>query len=156
MSFRVRKARPGDADEAVLVLRRSITELCQADHGDDPERLAGWLANKQPEIFLGWLAEAENTVLVAEDEQGRLLGVGSCHSTGHISLNYVSPDARFIGVSTAMVAALEAALIDKGCAQSQLVSTRTAHAFYLAQGYCDAVAADSGSTELRMEKELRR
>ena len=53
MSFRVRAARLEDAEAAAHLLRRSIAELCQADHQDDPERLAGWLANKRPAVFLG-------------------------------------------------------------------------------------------------------
>lgn len=154
MSVRVRAARPEDAEAAAHLLRRSISELCQADHQDDPERLAGWLANKRPEVFLGWLEDAQNTVLVAEDEQGQLLGVASCSNPDRINLNYVSPDARFMGVSSAMIAALESALRRQGSEHVSLVSTRTAHAFYLARGYRDVVEAGAASDELKMQKEL--
>lgn len=154
MTFRVRAARPEDADAAVLLLRRSITELCRADHQDDPERLAGWLANKRPEVFLGWLEDGQNTVLIAENEQGQLMGVASCSSSGRINLNYVSPDSRFSGVSSALVSALEAELLRQGMQHVSLVSTRTAHFFYLARGYRDVVEVVAAPDELRMEKEL--
>jgi hypothetical protein len=37
-----------DAPAACDVLRRSISELCVADHGNDPTILARWLSNKTP------------------------------------------------------------------------------------------------------------
>src|ERR1700734_4557945 len=46
----VREARFEDADEACLVMRRSIAELCGADHHGDPPLLAAWLANKTPKV----------------------------------------------------------------------------------------------------------
>lgn len=154
MTFRVRAARPEDAEAAALLLRRSITELCRPDHQDDLERLAGWLANKRPEVFLDWLANPQSTVLVAEGEQGQLLGVAACSSSGHITLNYVSPDARFAGVSSALVSALEGDLKRQGVLQVSLVSTRTAHNFYRARGYRDVAQTAAPPGELRMEKEL--
>jgi hypothetical protein len=51
MSMDVRDARFEDADEACLVMRRSIVELCEADHHRDPALLAAWLDNKTPEVF---------------------------------------------------------------------------------------------------------
>ena len=154
MTFRVRAARPEDAEAAALLLRRSITELCQADHRNDPERLAGWLDNKRPEVFLSWLANPQSTVLVAEREQGQLLGVAACSSSGNITLNYVSPDARFAGVSSALISALEVDLKRRGVRLVNLVSTRTAHTFYLARGYRDVAQTGAPADELRMEKEL--
>jgi len=48
----VREAEAGDADAVIEVVRTSITQLCAADHRDDPETLATWLANKTPANFL--------------------------------------------------------------------------------------------------------
>ena len=45
----IREAVVGDAEEACTMVRRSITELCAADHGNDPAILARWLDNKTPE-----------------------------------------------------------------------------------------------------------
>ncbi|MCW6512435.1 hypothetical protein [Lichenifustis flavocetrariae] len=45
----VRQARSDDAEAAWAVLRRSILDLCQADHGHDAATLEHWLANKTPE-----------------------------------------------------------------------------------------------------------
>jgi hypothetical protein len=37
-------------------LRRSITELCQVDHGDDPAVVANWLQNKTPDNVRSWIS----------------------------------------------------------------------------------------------------
>jgi hypothetical protein len=44
---KIRDATPDDADAACDVLRRSISKLCVADHGNDPAILNAWLGNKQ-------------------------------------------------------------------------------------------------------------
>jgi GNAT superfamily N-acetyltransferase len=61
--------------------------------------------------------------------------VGGITKAGHITLNYVSPDARFRGVSRALLAALEARAVERGNRQCTLNSTETALKFYLANGY---------------------
>ena len=133
----VRDAVPADAAAACAVLRRSITELCVADHRNDPGILTGWLANKTPEMVLSWMAQRTNSVLVAV-EGGAILAVGSVTDAGVIGLNYVSPDARFRGVSRALLQALEARARERGNAQCRLVSTETARRFYLSAGYAES------------------
>ena len=118
------------------MLRRSIVELCSADHGDDPAILTRWLANKTPEIVASWIARPDNSVLVAVEEN-RILAVGSVTDAGAIDLNYVSPDARFRGISRAMIGALEARATARGNTRCTLVSTETARAFYRACGYTE-------------------
>ena len=93
----VRAARPDDAEAAATVLRRSIVELCQADHRDDPDTLRRWLSNKTPEHVRAWIADPGNWLVVAEEE-GRILGVAAMQTTGRVNLNYVLPEARFTAV----------------------------------------------------------
>jgi GNAT superfamily N-acetyltransferase len=135
-SVEIRDARPEDAEAACAVLRASITELCAADHNNDPVLLERWLANKQPEIVAGWIARPDNSLLVAVEEDA-ILAVGSVSDAGEITLNYVSPRARFRGVSRALLRALEARALERGNAQCRLHSTETAHRFYLSNGYID-------------------
>jgi GNAT superfamily N-acetyltransferase len=132
----IREAEPGDAPSACQVLRRSIVELCFADHRDDPVILGQWLANKTPEIVASWIARPDSTMLLAADPGG-VLGVASVTDAGEITLNYVSPDARFRGVSRALIDALEDRAMRRGNVRCHLTSTETAHAFYLKAGYCD-------------------
>jgi GNAT superfamily N-acetyltransferase len=116
------------------VLRRSISELCTADHGNDPVILAQWLSNKTPEIVASWMTAPNNLVLVAV-EGDTILAVGAVTDAGEVTLNYVSPDARFRGVSRALLRALEARARERGSVRCTLHSTETARRFYLANGY---------------------
>jgi GNAT superfamily N-acetyltransferase len=94
------------------------------------------LGNKTPEIFRSWIAQPDNSLLVAlADEQ--VVAVGSITDAGQITLNYVSPDVRFRGVSKALLAALEARAILRGCTACIPNSTETARRFYLSNGYAE-------------------
>src|SRR5688572_340208 len=102
----VRPAEPSDADVAVDVLRRSITQLCKADHRDDPDALAAWLSNKTPENFLSWLENVDSYCVVAEADDA-LAGVALLHRGGEINLLYLAPGAQRRGIGNALHAALE-------------------------------------------------
>src|SRR4051812_20510885 len=96
MQLEIRDAKAEDAADALRVLKRSIAELCVADHRNDPKILESWLSNKTTGNFVGWVNQPDNSVLVAL-ENGHILAVGSVTDAGMIGLNYVSPDARFQG-----------------------------------------------------------
>jgi GNAT superfamily N-acetyltransferase len=132
----VRDARFEDADEACLVMRRSIVELCVADHRGDPALRAAWLDNKRPEVFAAWMRRTDASYLVAT-ERGAIAAVGAVTDGGEILLNYVSPHARFRGASQALLAAMEARAADRGANRYTLISTETARGFYLARGYAE-------------------
>ena len=134
--MKIRDAVAEDAEAACHVMRRSIAELCSTDHRNDPAILQRWLGNKTPESFMSWLSQPNNSLLVAV-EDGKVLAVGSVTDAGEITLNYVSPDARFRGVSRAMLAALEVRAVEKGNARCVLTSTETARRFYQASGYVE-------------------
>ncbi len=134
-TIRIRSAQPSDAVVACEVIRRSIKELCEADHGNDEIFLAHWLANKTPGSMVGWITNSH--VFVAE-EIGQVVGVAALTGSGHITLNYVSPEARFRGVSKALLRALENKALELGCQTCTLESTKTADQFYRAAGYHEA------------------
>jgi GNAT superfamily N-acetyltransferase len=130
----IRDAIPEDAPAACEVLRRSISELCGADHRNDPVILRRWLANKTPETVASWIRKPGNSVLVAV-ESDTILAVGCVTDAGEITLNYVSPDARFRGISRALLVALETRAQERGNKRCTLLSTETAHRFYESAGY---------------------
>jgi GNAT superfamily N-acetyltransferase len=132
----IRDAVPADAPAACQVMRRSITELCTADHHNDPAILEPWLANKTPDNVASWIAHPTGSVLVAVEE-GIILAVGALTDAGEVTLNYVSPDVRFRGVSRAMLRALEARAVERGNSRCTLLSTETAHRFYQGAGYIE-------------------
>lgn len=130
----VRRAVIGDAPAMSAVLISSITELCAADHHNDPEKLASWLANKSPQRIAEWFANPANTILVAERD-GEIAACGAFNTDRMIILNYVAAGHQFAGVSKALLAAMEAAL---GPGEATLNSTLTARPFYLAAGWLEA------------------
>lgn len=134
--MKIRDALKGDAATACAVIRASITELCTVDHGNDPAILGRWLAGKTPENVASWIADPDASLLLAIEGE-MLLAVGSVKNSGEITLNYVSPSARFRGASTALLKVMEARAAERGNTTCHLVSTETAHRFYLSRGYVD-------------------
>ena len=127
----VRNARRTDAPAMSAVLIASITQLCAADHRNDPAVLAQWLANKTPESVAAWFDNSQSTLVVAE-HGGEVAAVGGFNTAREITLNYVAPTHRFMGVSTALLEALELGL---GAGEAHLTSTETAQRFYKGRGW---------------------
>jgi GNAT superfamily N-acetyltransferase len=131
--IRVREATREDAAAISDVLIASITALCVADHQNRAEAVSRWLANKTPEGVLSWFDTPGNRIFVA-DHDGAIAAAGACNGKREIILNYVSPEHRFAGVSTALLAAMEQAL---GPGEATLTSTETARRFYRARGWTE-------------------
>jgi len=91
--FAVRPAERRDAEAAVDVVRRSITESCTADHRGDADTLAKWLSNKTVQHFVSWLANEDNYCVIAEVRR-LLSGVGLLQRSGEIVLFYLAPSAQ--------------------------------------------------------------
>jgi hypothetical protein len=118
----VRDAVREDAPAACEVIRRSISELCEADHRNDPEILRRWLANKTPEIVGSWIIKPGNSVLVTVDDDSVSLQWARLPTRVRSLSTMYLPDARFRGVSRAMLTALEARALERGidrCTPSQ-------------------------------------
>lgn len=152
-----RAARESDAKQICGVLRRSIVELCTADHRGDEHILGAWLANKTSKNVLAWMRNPDSHFVVAENG-GQIVGVGAATARGEITLNYVDHEARFQGVSKAILGSLEAYLSKTGNTMSFLTSTQTAHRFYQSSGYHDTGAPTiwASVTGYPMEKDLLR
>ena len=157
MSVTIRKATVDDAAQACAVIRRSIIELCRLDYASDDTLLARWLASKTDENVARWIAQSHH-FLVA-DEEGTILGAASMSDAGKVLLNYVSPDARFRGVSKALMQALEEHATAAGIAVCSLDSTQTALRFYQSLGYERTGAGDihpvTRAPALALSKQLR-
>lgn len=134
MALIVRPARTNDADAVTHLLRRSITELCVADHHNDATALGDWLANKTPDQFHRWLANPDNYMVVAE-ENHQVLGVGTVRGNGYVSLLYRLPGAEGRGVGRAIFLALEQHVRASGLRELTTESTTTARGFYEGMGF---------------------
>jgi GNAT superfamily N-acetyltransferase len=139
----VRRAAVGDIPAMSEVLIRSITELCTLDHGNDPEAVAAWTANKTPEGVRRMLANPDAQMFVAV-RNGVIAAVGCIQGGSEIGLNYVHPEHRFQGVSRALLATLEETIRAAGFSAARLEATKTAQAFYRASGWQDDGEFHSG------------
>lgn len=140
MRLWIRPPKVSEARAVSRILRRSIVELCEEDHGGDVHRIADWLANKSPQQVARWIADREQLWSVAGREA--VEGVGAIRRDGRLLLLYVEPAARFSGVSRALLDQLELDAFQAGATDISLQSTRTARRFYLEAGYVP-VAADN-------------
>jgi len=134
MATPIRKAVETDAVDAITTLHRSITELCVADHKHDAHEIDAWLSNKTVEAWSKWVARNDAVLLVAIRDK-TIVGVGMATFRGEILLNYVHPDARYSGVSKALLAAMEEELRSHDATHCQLETTNTARRFYEKRGF---------------------
>ena len=154
----VRCARKEDARPAAEVVCRSITELCGDEYRGDAQVLARWLADKTPEDFRRWIGRADRSVCVAVGTDGRLAAVGMVAWRGEIVLNFVAPEARFLGISKALMAHMEDHLRARGAETVTLHGTHVARRFYLSLGYEEVgrMVSRFGTLDMiEMEKRLR-
>jgi len=133
----VRPALVEDAPAICETVRRSITELCVADHKGDELTLAAWLANKTPANAAEWVASSDNVAIVAVRD-ATVVGFGLINKDGTLPLLYVLPDERFRGISKGLLSALESAAVRLGLDDVRLRSTETAREFYQRAGYLSA------------------
>lgn len=134
MSITVRPASEADAHAACNVLRRSIRELCVADHGNDEQVLARWLANKTPENVREWIGAPSSYSVVAVD--GSIVaGFGLIGRDGEIQMCYLIPEVQHRGAGKLMLRALEEQAARWGLTRVFLTSSVTARQFYERNGF---------------------
>ena len=149
MPVTVRAATDNDAEAACQVLRRSITELCGADHQGDEEVIAAWLKNKTPEHVRTWVGSSELSMIVAVREES-VCGVAMISRQGEIQLCYASPEVRFLGVGKLMLRTLQAQALEWGLNEVFLTSTFTGKPFYERNGFAaDGARIRSKSSAVR-------
>ena len=152
---KIREAKGSDAHQCSEVLCASIRELCVADHKGDEQIISQWISNKTEENLQAWILD-QGTKFFVSESGNEVLGVGAINLPDEVALNYVSPRFRYQGLSRAMLAVLENALREAGCAKAQLTITITSHEFYQASGWADVKVTHSwpGLKSHIMEKDL--
>lgn len=133
----IRKAVPADAPAACFLLRRSIEECRQDDHGNCPQVLGSWLGNKTPATVSAWFSTPSNFALVAESE-GQLVGMALLTQAGKVALCYVLPEALRCGVGRALLGALEDQARAWSIGKLYLHSPAGASSFFERHGYINA------------------
>lgn len=150
----LRPATVFDVFDISRVLIRSITQLCVADHNNDPGYLKQWIANKDPATIRGWFRPGSQIWLA--EREGQVAAVGGLIETGKITLLYVDPDHVDSGVGAALLDRLEQQLTACGCSEAHLDGTLTAREFYPKQGWQpDGTPGDwNGIPQYPMRKSL--
>ncbi|WP_368039861.1 GNAT family N-acetyltransferase [Ruegeria atlantica] len=151
----LRRATVFDVFDLSRVLIRSISELCKADHQDDPRTIAQWTANKDPASIRGWIKDGAH-IWIAENN-GQPAAVGGLTDAGEITLLYIDPDHTGRGIGGALLNELEQELISAGCTEGRLEATRTAQDFYLRHGWqtTGGCSQRNDLSCLRMRKSLQ-
>jgi GNAT superfamily N-acetyltransferase len=144
-----RPATVDDANPAIEVIRRSITELCVPDHRNEPATLDRWLANKKAESFVTWVSNPDNFCVV-EEVDGVIQGVGLLHRSGEVRLFYVAPEQLRKGLGRRIHEALEIHAALWGLPELRLESTSVARRFYESLGYRAAGAEKNFFEVLRV------
>ena len=134
MTYLIRRAVPTDAAGVCDVVRRSISDLCIDDHQGDQATIDAWLANKTVPNVESWIRSNRSIAVVAE-ATADLAGFGLLDLQGQLALLYVSPEARFQGVSRALLRSIEEEAMNAGISEIRLDSTATARRFYSACGF---------------------
>ena len=134
MTITVRPASEADASATCEVVRRSIRELCSADHDNDEQILAAWLKNKTAENVGAWVRYESNFSVVAV-EGTEIRGFALLHRQGEIQFCYVVPEIIGSGGGRLMLRALEQQAVRWGLSNLFLTSTLTARQFYEHHGY---------------------
>ena len=148
--FEIRAAKADDAPEACELIRRSIRELCREDHENDPIALEGWLANKTEKNVRIWFTQLGHYSFAAEQD-GKIVGVATLAGNGEVMLLYVLPEARFQGVSKALLDTMEEKAKQLRLDHCSLTSTLTARQFYLDRGYELLLADDDEDDGLGLD-----
>jgi len=150
----IRRATVFDVFGLSRVLVRSITRLCEADHGNQPDKIAAWTANKDPQTVRNWIISG--TQIWLAERNGNVAAVGGLCAPAEISLLYVDPGHAGQGVGAALLSRLEAELALSGATTVHLMSTKTALDFYRRNGWVTAgQPADwNGITQFSLRKSL--
>lgn len=138
----IRVASINDAQQICAVLRESITKLCVLDHRGDQKELDEWLENKTVQNCETWIRNEGTNFFVAEKD-GKVVGVSSISSDGHIGLCYVLPEVKGHGYGTKLLKAVEGSVLNSGIQSFSLESTITAKGFYEYFGYTRTGGTDN-------------
>jgi GNAT superfamily N-acetyltransferase len=132
----IRRALPDDAEAIASLLIRSIREICGPDYDNDEIILAAWCANKTPENMRRGILNLNNYWIVMLDDE-RIAGTALMASDGEIHLCYLLPEYLGRGFGKEMLKNIMDYARAAGLRKVVLESTRTAHEFYLRNGFVE-------------------
>lgn len=133
--FKIVKAKTKDANEICLLLRRSISEVCAFDYGNNKQVLEEWLANKTIENVIHWINNTNRTTFICKGKNNEIVGFCMHDFFGEILLNYVLPPYMYKGVGKLLLAAMEDDFLKNKILEIKVISSITAKPFYERNGF---------------------
>ena len=159
--------RPGHPDDALPILTAQRSAIRQtAASAYSPAIIDEWapavIARERVETFQRWIEHGEESIVVATDSAGKIIGFGSIVPTNS-ELRAVYVDAAYggQGVGRALLARLEELARQGGLAELRMDASINAVPFYEANGFISlergehAMPSGARMACVRMRKVLR-
>jgi putative acetyltransferase len=130
--MKVRPYEEADLESVVRLFTASVHGLA-ADHYDAKER-AAW-APESPDLEAWRSKLGKLDVLVAEGDDGKLLGFIGCEGDGHVDLLFTAPEHARKGVASGLYQGAEAQLATSGVMTLYAEVSLVARPFFESQGF---------------------
>lgn len=143
-------------NKVVILLKRSIIELCGPDYGNDKKILSEWLENKTEKNVIKW-TESEHTYAVTALVEKNIVGFGLSSVEGEMLLLYILPEYNRKGIGQSIYHYIESLLLQNNVTTVVTYSTITAKPFYTAMGFSQfglAIKVGNVDGEFPLEKNI--
>jgi putative acetyltransferase len=126
----IRPYRPEDAATVVTLFRDTIRRVNIRDYS--PEQVLAWAPN---EIAQSWIDKLARRFTLVAVRDGQMVGFGDLEADDRLGHLYTHADYQRRGVGRALLAALEAEAMRRGCDVIRTEASITAKPFFERQGY---------------------
>lgn len=128
----VRLFKPTDAKPLAELFHASVRQV--GIHDYSAEQVAAW--SPAPPAPIGYVRRAAGRLfLVAENDEGELVGYGDLEPDGHLDHLYCRPDVVGKGVGSALYEALERAAKEQGIALLFVEASEAARRLFECKGF---------------------
>ena len=128
--FQIRPYRPDDAPAVVALFRDTIRRVNIRDYSS--EQVLDWAPD---EIEQSWIDKLARRVTLVAEADGQIVGFGDLEADDRLGHLFTHADHQGRGVGRALLAALEAEAMRRGCDLIRTEASITARPFFLRQGY---------------------
>jgi putative acetyltransferase len=133
MDVTIRQYRPQDAGAVADVFFRSVREVAASDY-DEAQRVAWMPGRRSAGRIHGWAGDGR-LVLVAVDEEDRVVAFTDLEADGHVDHLFCAPEAAGRGVAARLCDAVEAAARARGIGRLYTEASELARRRFERQGY---------------------
>jgi len=126
----IRAFRPDDATAVVALFRDTVRRINSRDYS--PEQVWAWAPD---EIEQSWIDKLARRFTLVAETGGQIVGFGDLEADDRLGHLYVQADHQGRGVGRALLEALEAEAMRRGCQVIHTEASITAKPFFERQGY---------------------